>query len=226
MTGPHLTRRRVLAGMATAAGAVLAGSALAACGSSSSSGAPDAAGSAVPAGTTAKWPKLTAREVVLAGFGGETYQIRHQETFDPFATVSGARVIDAPWDYGKFINMIASPTPEWDLIDFDGYSVAGLILAGKATGKLADWVRRCDLVPAEYRDYCAGGYAWSNVLGYSAKLGAAPSSWPTSSTPRSSPASGRSPSRCTWAPSRSRCSPTGWPRTRSTRWTSTGRSPS
>jgi putative spermidine/putrescine transport system substrate-binding protein len=177
VTGPHLTRRRVLAGMATAAGAVLAGSALAACGSSSSSGAPDPAGSAVPAGTTAKWPKLTAREVVLAGFGGETYQIRHQETFDPFATVSGARVIDAPWDYGKFINMIPSPTPEWDLIDFDGYSVAGLILAGKATGKLADWVRRCDLVPTEYRDYCAGGYAWSNVLGYSAKLGATPSSW-------------------------------------------------
>ncbi|MDT7589712.1 MAG: putative spermidine/putrescine transport system substrate-binding protein [Pseudonocardiales bacterium] len=183
MTGPHLTRRRALAGMLTAAGAVLAQSALAACGtdgspgSAGSGGSSGATGSAVPAGTTAKWPKLTAREVVLAGFGGETYQIRHQETFDPFATVSGARVVDAPWDYGKFINMIASPAPEWDLIDFDGYSVAGLILAGKATGKLADWVRRCDLVPAQYRDYCAGGYAWSNVLGHSTKLGATPSSW-------------------------------------------------
>jgi putative spermidine/putrescine transport system substrate-binding protein len=32
-------------------------------------------------------------------------------------------------------------------------------------------------VPTEYRDYCAGRYAWSNVLGYSAKLGATPSSW-------------------------------------------------
>ncbi|MDT7620733.1 MAG: putative spermidine/putrescine transport system substrate-binding protein [Pseudonocardiales bacterium] len=183
MTGPHLTRRRALAGMLTAAGAVLAQSALAACGtddspgSAGTGGSPGASGSAVPAGTTAKWPKLTAREVVLAGFGGETYQIRHQETFDPFATVSGARVVDAPWDYGKFINMIASPAPEWDLIDFDGYSVAGLILAGKATGKLADWVRRCDLVPTQYRDYCAGGYAWSNVLGHSTKLGATPSSW-------------------------------------------------
>jgi putative spermidine/putrescine transport system substrate-binding protein len=183
VTGPHLTRRRALAGMLTAAGAVLAQSALAACGtdgspgSAGSGGSSGATGSAVPAGTTAKWPKLTAREVVLAGFGGETYQIRHQETFDPFATVSGARVVDAPWDYGKFINMIASPAPEWDLIDFDGYSVAGLILAGKATGKLADWVRRCDLVPAQYRDYCAGGYAWSNVLGHSTKLGATPSSW-------------------------------------------------
>ncbi|MDT7774329.1 MAG: putative spermidine/putrescine transport system substrate-binding protein [Pseudonocardiales bacterium] len=183
MTGPHLTRRRALAGMLTAAGAVLAQSALAACGtggspgSAGASGSSGATGSAVPAGTTAKWPKLTAREVVLAGFGGETYQIRHQETFDPFATVSGARVVDAPWDYGKFINMIASPAPEWDLIDFDGYSVAGLILAGKATGKLADWVRRCDLVPTQYRDYCAGGYAWSNVLGHSTKLGATPSSW-------------------------------------------------
>jgi putative spermidine/putrescine transport system substrate-binding protein len=183
VTGPHLTRRRALAGMLTAAGAVLAQSALAACGtdgspgSAGASGSSGATGSAVPAGTTAKWPKLTAREVVLAGFGGETYQIRHQETFDPFATVSGARVVDAPWDYGKFINMIASPAPEWDLIDFDGYSVAGLILAGKATGKLADWVRRCDLVPTQYRDYCAGGYAWSNVLGHSTKLGATPSSW-------------------------------------------------
>ncbi|MCW2942408.1 MAG: putative spermidine/putrescine transport system substrate-binding protein [Actinomycetia bacterium] len=175
MTSPSPSRREFLTRMSVATGgALIAPSVLAACGSSSSSGTSK---SAAPAGLTAKWPKLTSREVVLSGFGGLSYQVREKEGFTPFTKLAGARVVQAPWDYGKFVTMIPSATPDWDLIDFDGYAVVGLIQEGKPTGKLADWVRRCDLVPAQYQDYCAGGYAWSNVLGYSTKLGATPQGW-------------------------------------------------
>jgi putative spermidine/putrescine transport system substrate-binding protein len=163
------SRRSFLSAAALAAGGTL----LAACGS----GASPSSGVSASADVKAKWPRLTSREVVLSGFGGLTYQVRDAQTFKPFTKLAGARVVQAPWDYGKFVNMITSPTPDWDIIDFDGYAVVGLIESGKPTGKLADWVRRCDLVPAQYQDHCAGGYAWSNVLGWSTKLGAAPASW-------------------------------------------------
>lgn len=172
---PQSTRRQFLSRLGWAAGGALAAPALlAACGSP---GSTQPSGSAAPRDVNAKWPKITSREVVLAGFGGESYKVRQEQCFDPFSQVSGARVIQAPWDYGKFLGMVTSPNPEWDLIDFDGYSAVGLIQAGKAPGKLADWVRRCDLVPAQYRDYCAGGYAWSQVLGWSTKLDGTPRSW-------------------------------------------------
>ncbi|MCW2917584.1 MAG: putative spermidine/putrescine transport system substrate-binding protein [Actinomycetia bacterium] len=175
MTNANPSRRQFVSRMTLAAGgALLAPSVLAACGSSSTS---KAASSAAPTGVNAKWPRLTSRQVVVSGFGGLSYQVRDKEGFTPFTKLSGARVVQAPWDYGKFVNMITSATPEWDLIDFDGYAVAGLIQEGKPTGKLADWVRRCDLVPEKYRDYCAGGYAWSNVMGWSTKLSGTPQNW-------------------------------------------------
>ncbi|MFD0853835.1 extracellular solute-binding protein, partial [Actinomadura adrarensis] len=118
-----------------------------------------------------------ARQVVLAGFGGETYRVRQQELFQPFTKLSGARVVEAAWDYGKFVSMVNAPNPEWDMIDFDGYSAAALIHQGKAPGRLADWVRRCDLVDAKYRDYAGGSYAYSVVLGWSTELDGTPSSW-------------------------------------------------
>ena len=73
----------------------------------------------LPKDINANWPEITSTEVVLAGFGGETYQTRHQLIFDPFTEISGATVVDAPWDYGKFLNMVDAPSPEWDAIDFD-----------------------------------------------------------------------------------------------------------
>jgi putative spermidine/putrescine transport system substrate-binding protein len=169
----HPSRRRFLAGASLAAGAVAAPSLLAAACGGGSSGTSGAA----PSGVDAKWPRLRARQVVLAGFGGETYRIRQRELFQPFTKVSGARVVEAAWDYGKFVSMVASPSPEWDMIDFDGFSVAALIQQGKSPGKLADWVRRCDLVDARYRDYAAGSYAYSVVLGWQTSLGATPASW-------------------------------------------------
>ncbi|WP_328365015.1 extracellular solute-binding protein [Streptomyces sp. NBC_00445] len=174
------SRRRFLTRALWATGGALAGPALlSACGSDSDTGSGgDKAGSATaPADVDAKWPRIRSRQVVVAGFGGETYDIRQEQCFDPYSEVSGARVVQAAWDYGKFLSMLESSSPAWDLIDFDGYSVAGLIEAGTAPGRLADWVRRCDLVPKAYQDYCAGGYAWSQVMGWSTELDATPTGW-------------------------------------------------
>ncbi|MBA2949400.1 extracellular solute-binding protein [Streptomyces himalayensis] len=173
------SRRQIISRAFWAAGGALAAPALlTACGSESATGGSSKSGSkSAPADVDAKWPRIRSRQVVVSGFGGETYEIRQKECFDPYSEVAGARVVQAAWDYGKFLSMLESSSPEWDLIDFDGYSVAGLIASGKAPGKLADWVRRCDLVPKAYQDYCAGGYAWSQVLGWSTKLDSAPTSW-------------------------------------------------
>jgi putative spermidine/putrescine transport system substrate-binding protein len=170
-----LSRRRFLTRMSlVAGGALVAPSVLAACGSP----APAAtAPSAAPANVNARWPQITSREVVLAGFGGETYQIRDEQSFTPFTEVSGARVVQAPWDYGKYLQMVAAPNPEWDMIDFDGYSVAALVQGGTPPARLADWVRRSDLVDPAYQDYAGGSYAYSVVLGWSTDLPATPTGW-------------------------------------------------
>jgi putative spermidine/putrescine transport system substrate-binding protein len=181
MNPPETSRRNFLK-LALAGGGVLAAPGLlSACGGStttSSGGGSTSGGSfQLPKDIDANWPKITSKEVVLAGFGGETYQTRHDLVFDPFTELSGATVVDAPWDYGKFLNMVDAPSPEWDAIDFDGYSVVGLVQAGTPPAKLADWVRRCDLVDKKFQDYAAGSYAYSVVMGWSSSLDGTPQTW-------------------------------------------------
>jgi putative spermidine/putrescine transport system substrate-binding protein len=177
MTSTELTRRRMLARLGLIAGsAILGPPLLAACGSSDDDGG-GGGGAAAPDGIDADWPEITSRQVVLAGFGGETYEIRQEIMFDQFTELSGASVTQASWDYGKFLEEVAAESPEWDMIDFDGYSVAAMILGGTPPARLADWVRRCDLVDPEFQDYAAGSYAYSVVLGWSTELEETPSSW-------------------------------------------------
>lgn len=178
---PSATSRRNFLKLALAGtGALTAPGLLSACGGStttSGGGTSSGNGFTLPKDIDANWPKITSKEVVLAGFGGETYQTRHDLIFDPFTELSGATVVDAPWDYGKYLNMVDAPSPEWDAIDFDGYSVVGLIQAGTAPAKLADWVRRCDLVDEKFQDYAAGSYAYSVVMGWSSSLEGTPQTW-------------------------------------------------
>ncbi|MGY1813888.1 extracellular solute-binding protein [Blastococcus sp. SYSU D00820] len=176
MTELELSRRRLLGRMGLLAGGALFGPALlSACGSSSGGG--NGGSPAAPSGVDADWPEITSTSVVLAGFGGETYEIRQEIMFDQFTELSGAAVTQASWDYGKYLEEVAAASPEWDMIDFDGYSVAALVQGGTPPARLADWVRRCDLVDPEFQDYAAGSYAYSVVLGWSTQLEETPSSW-------------------------------------------------
>ncbi|HEY7044646.1 MAG TPA: extracellular solute-binding protein [Nocardioidaceae bacterium] len=174
----HVTDRRSFLKYALAgAGLIAAPNVLAACGGASTTTSSNGPTSGAPEGIDAKWPDITSKQVVLAGFGGETYDVRRSLIFNSYTKLSGAEVVEAPWDYGKFLNMVAAKNPEWDMIDFDGYSVVGLVEAGTPPAKLASWVRRCDLVDAAYQDYCAGSYAYSVVLGWSSDLDTAPTNW-------------------------------------------------
>lgn len=177
---PSSSRRAFLRSMAAGAGLLAYPTVLAACSASNTT----STGMAVPGSDfqlpddiDRDWPEIGSTEVVLAGFGGETYATRHAIVFDEFTDASGASVTDATWDYGKFLTMVTAADPEWDMIDFDGYSTVGLIQAGQAPAKLADWVRRCDLVDEEYRDYAGGSYAYSVVMGWSSELEGQPETW-------------------------------------------------
>jgi putative spermidine/putrescine transport system substrate-binding protein len=97
--------------------------------------------------------------------------------FNSFTNAAGAKVVEAPWDYGKFVAMLDSNRPEWDLIDFDGFSTVGLLESGAKLAKLEPWVRRCDLVDADYRDYAAGAYSYSVTLGWTNEVGGTPAGW-------------------------------------------------
>lgn len=179
MSPINADRRQFLKLVLAGAGVASMPGLLAACGGSSTTTTSNsgAKAGAIPSDIDSKWPEITSKEVVLAGFGGETYDVRHSIEFTPFQKLSGANVVDAPWDYGKYLNMVASKSPEWDMIDFDGYSVVGLIQAGTAPAKLADWVRRCDLVDEKYQDYAGGSYGYSVVMGWSKDLEGTPATW-------------------------------------------------
>lgn len=175
MSDTELTRRALINRAAVVAGLAITPGLLAACGGEESSSG-GAASSATDTPDTSKWPEITSKEVILAGFGGLTYQVRRQIEFNPFTQKSGAKVVDAPWDYGKFVAMLESDKPEWDMIDFDGFSMIGLLDSGSKLAKLEPWVRRCDLVDKEYQDYAAGSYAYSVAMGWTDKVGT-PASW-------------------------------------------------
>jgi putative spermidine/putrescine transport system substrate-binding protein len=179
---PLYSNRRSVLKLGLAGGGALAlPGLLSACSSSSTSSSGGGSSSntfKLPADIDENWPEITSKQVVLSGFGGETYEVRHSMIFDEFTELSGASVVDAPWDYGKYLNMVAAKSPEWDMIDFDGYSVVGLILGDTPPAKLADWVRRCDLVDEKYQDYAAGSYGYSVVMGWAEGIeGGTPETW-------------------------------------------------
>lgn len=182
MSSP-VSRRSVLKLAAAGGGALALPGLLSACASDTSpgpTGTPTSTSSAAfvfPADVNEKWPAITSKQVVYANFGGESEEISRAYMYTPFTALTGAAVVDAVWDYGKFLNMISAPNPEWDTIDFDGFSTAGLIMGGTPPAKLADWVRRSDLVDAKYQDYVTGGYAWSIVMGWGKTLSGAPETW-------------------------------------------------
>jgi putative spermidine/putrescine transport system substrate-binding protein len=171
------SRRQFLSIAAGSVGVVSLSALLTACGSTGAGTSTSNSAAAVPSDVAKNWPKLTSKQVVIAGFGGETYQIRQNIDFDPFTKLSGVNVVQASWDYGKFLAMVNASSADWDMIDFDGYSTVGLIDAKTPPAKLADWVRRCDLVDKAYQDYAAGSYAYSVVMGWSKSLHQTPASW-------------------------------------------------
>jgi putative spermidine/putrescine transport system substrate-binding protein len=168
-----LTRRQALTHAGGFAAVVAAPGLLAACGSDDEEAAP-AKESSPAAG---QMPEVTSDRAVFATFGGETDDARRAAFFDDFEKETGARVVTAAWDIGKFMLMADKEQAEWDSIDAEGYTVIQLAQSNDLQ-KLPDWVTRCDLIPTEWQDYTSGGYASSYNLGYNTEtVGAELTGW-------------------------------------------------
>ena len=156
---PRLTRRTLLRGSLGLAGAV-------------------AAGAAFPARAAVD---LKGKTVVFASWGGAYQDAEKVSYCDPFAQMTGARVVqDGPMNVAKFRAMIESGAPDWDVADITIdflYAGIGDKLFEKIDKSIVDTSR---LDPRFVNDYGIGCIVWSYNLGYSTKAYAgkgAPTTW-------------------------------------------------
>ncbi len=162
MTGfshPRPTRRSVLRGSLGLAGAMALGT-----------------GSPAHAADDFK-----GKTVVFASWGGAYQDAEKASYCDPFAQLTGARVLqDGPMNAAKFRAMIEGGAPDWDVadvtIDFL-YAGIGDNLFEKIDRSIVDTSR---VSPELVNDYGIGCIVWSYNLGYSTKAYAgkeAPRTW-------------------------------------------------
>ncbi len=141
----RITRRDLLAGLATAGLTPVAARA---------QGAADLKGSTI----------------VFASWGG-SYQDAEKTCYcDPFAAATGARVMqDGPMNPAKFRAMIEGGAPDWDVADVTlGFLYAGV--PDRLFEKIDTSLIHLDrLSPQFVHEYGVGCIAWSSNLGYSTK---------------------------------------------------------
>jgi putative spermidine/putrescine transport system substrate-binding protein len=124
---------------------------------------------------------LKDKTVVFASWGGAYQDAEKVSYCDPFAQMTGARVVqDGPMNAAKFRAMIEGGAPDWDVadvtIDFL-YAGIGDRLFEKIDRTVIDTSR---VDPRFVNDYGIGCIVWSYNLGYSTKAFAgreAPKTW-------------------------------------------------
>jgi putative spermidine/putrescine transport system substrate-binding protein len=113
---------------------------------------------------------LKGKTVVFASWGG-SYQDAEKICYcDPFATATGARVLqDGPMNNAKFRSMIEGGAPDWDVADI----TIDFLYAGIADGlfeRIDKSIVDTSRVGSQFvNDYGIGCIAWSSNLGYSTK---------------------------------------------------------
>ncbi len=124
---------------------------------------------------------LKGTTVVFAGWGG-SYQDAERICYcEPFAKATGARVVqDGPMDVAKYRAMIASGTPDWDVVDI----TIDFLNAGRADNlfeKIDTAIVNTKRIDPKFVDeYGVGCIVWSYNLGYSTtvyKPDQAPKTW-------------------------------------------------
>jgi len=125
--------------------------------------------------------ELKGKTVVFASWGGAYQDAEKVSYCDPFAEMTGARVLqDGPINAAKFRAMIEGGAPDWDVADVTiDFLYAGVDdkLFEKIDRGIVDTSR---VDPRFVHDYGIGCIVWSYNLGYSTKAFAgreAPKTW-------------------------------------------------
>jgi putative spermidine/putrescine transport system substrate-binding protein len=113
-------------------------------------------------------PLPKGSKVVFASWGG-MYQNAQKVAFcEPFSKQTGAQVIqDGPVDYAKYRAMVASGTPNWDVIDVSIDFLYAGIVDGLFETIDTSIVDNKLFEPKYVNQYGAPAIVWAYILGYS-----------------------------------------------------------
>ena len=123
---------------------------------------------------------LKGTTVVFTSWGGAYQEAEKVSYCEPFEKATGAKVVqDGPMNVAKFRAMVASGTPDWDVVDVTGGFLEVAIKDGlleKIDPKLVHLDR---IDPRFVSDYGVGCIVWSYNLGFSTTAfpNGAPKAW-------------------------------------------------
>jgi putative spermidine/putrescine transport system substrate-binding protein len=113
--------------------------------------------------------ELKDKTVVFASWGGAYQDAEKVSYCDPFAQMTGARVVqDGPMNAAKFRAMIEGGAPDWDVADVTiDFLYAGI--SDHLFEKIDRTIDTSRVDPRFVNDYGIGCIVWSYNLGYSTK---------------------------------------------------------
>lgn len=122
-----------------------------------------------------------ARDLTVVSWGGNYQDAQRKIYFEPFAKLTGKRVLDETWDggIGVITSKMKAGAPNWDAVQVEAEELA----LGCADGlyEKLDWSKlggKEAYLPAAVSDCGVGAIVWSTALSYDAdKLKTAPTSW-------------------------------------------------
>ena len=112
---------------------------------------------------------LKGKTVVFASWGGAYQDAQKVSYCDPFAQITGARVVqDGPMNAAKFRAMIEGGAPDWDVADVTiDFLYAGI--GDRLFERIDRSIDTSRVDPRFVHDYGIGCIVWSYNLGYSTK---------------------------------------------------------
>jgi putative spermidine/putrescine transport system substrate-binding protein len=125
--------------------------------------------------------KVSSKQIVIAGFGGTTQDVRSEVFIDPFSKKVGVRPVQPTVEGSLGDDMILGKTPaKWDMSHSSNWFIGYALKNGdKPLPKLDPAIPREDLTPANERDYSVQTFVTAYVAGHLPKTFGSdgPKSW-------------------------------------------------
>jgi putative spermidine/putrescine transport system substrate-binding protein len=170
--GTPLDRRAFLGRAGLGVGALALPGILASCGGDDDEGSAGGSGSSTSttasSGADALLDKVTSKQIVIAGYGGTTQDVRSEVFIDPFSKKVGVRPVQPTVEGSLGDDMILGKTPaKWDMSHSSNWFIGYALKNGdKPLPTLDPAVPREDLTPANERDYSVQTFVTAYVAGH------------------------------------------------------------